>query len=127
MPERSDAGAEHVGPMPESVAVYELRLFLVAHHRVSARDFISSPGKFIERIIDPFAFGRPISDGQRWLVLTNYFQFLGKAGIEWQFHLIDGHAFRRHADSFAHAVAPVVPIFAHHAGNQIDIDLIKTN
>ena len=45
--------------------------------------------------------------------------------VERQLHLIDRHAVGRKLDRAANVVAPVVPRFADHAGDQIDVDVGK--
>ena len=87
--------------------------------------FVARRRQFVERIMDPGAFRRPIGDVETRLVLADHFQFVRKRRVERQLHLVNRDAFGRQRDRLAHAFFPVVPILADHAGDQVDIDLIE--
>ena len=76
-------------------------------------------------VINPCALGVPIGDGR------NQFAFglhlLVDRRIERNLHLVNCHAVGRQLDGLAHAFTQVGFGFLDHAGNQIDVDLRKTN
>src|SRR5713226_7261038 len=125
MAERSHTRAEHIGSVPQAVAVDKAAALGIFDHRVGAADGIAGFSKLVERILDPGAFGGPIGHAGRWTILAGYGQLLGKDGIEWQLHLIDRDAVGTQLDRLADAIPPVIPIFTDHAGDEINVDLIK--
>ena len=48
------------------------------------------------------------------------------AGVVGHLHLVDGDGVRRHFDRLGHIGAPVVLRLLHHAGDEVDIDVLET-
>ena len=125
--ERGDAGAEHVGAVPQAVAVDEFALRPVLDQRVGAGHLIAGLAHLVEGVADPGPLGRPVGHaaaGER-LVLADDAQLLREDRVERQFHLVDGDALRCQGQRLGDALLPVVPRFADHAGDQVDVDLVE--
>src|SRR5580704_2558142 len=70
--ERRDAGAEHVGPVPETVAVDEFAARLVFDEGVGTGYLVASGDERVVGVIHPGPLGRPVGDRSRgWLVLAD--------------------------------------------------------
>ena len=127
MPERCDAGAEHVSAVPKAVAVDELTVLFVLDQGVRTGDFVTRFDHFVEGVVYPGTLGRPVGDGvRRRFILAEHLQLLGEDRVERQFHLIDRDAVGRKSDGLPDTFPPVVRALADHAGYEVDVDLIES-
>ncbi len=124
MRKRGNTDADHVAAVPERVAINEPALLLFGRDNVGARDFVVVCKKLFEGVIEPGALGGPTGD-RRCDPLLQY--VLRDNCVVGQLHLVDRDGVRLEFDSAANSFAPLLFRFAHHARNQIDVDLRKVD
>src|ERR1043166_5298590 len=92
------------------------------YRRIGAANLITGTFQFLKSILNPPAFGFPV--GHRRHQFARGLHLLVDGGVIGNLHLVNRHAVRRHFDGFTHALAPVCLRLLHHAGNEINVDLI---
>ena len=110
-------------PRPQVVTIAEVHRVGILDHRVRTRHGVACRGELVEGKIHPVTFLRPICHGRFDLVAENV---LGVDGVERQFHLVDRHTVGGEVERLVHRVAPAFVAVADHAGDQVDVDVLKS-
>ena len=121
VPEGRDAQGQHVGTVPQGVAVQEAGRRLVGG--VRAADAVAGGLQAREGLRHPAALGVPVRHGSGILVPVAHALVDGR--VVGHLHLVDGHALGVELEYALDAVRPVGLGLAHHAGDQVDVDLVE--
>ncbi len=124
MRERRNAESDHIAAMPQRVGVNEPAWLLRRRQRVCARNAIAARLELLISVIEPAPLRRPIGDGRIQPLLDHLPRDDGVVG---QFHLIDRHRIGSEFERAVDGVAPTLIRFAHHPGDQVNVDLRKIN